>query len=148
MNEGIHLDLEQLHIYIYIGKGHRLDLNSYRGISSINVEGKAYVMHMHVHTQQHRGTTRARIPTHARTCEHIPWQVAIGIDCNCNCPVLEGGITPTRAPPPLVWWSVVCWPKSTCTPLITPRPYLGRPGGHSCVPHYHTMCTARITCPA
>ena len=25
-----------------IGKGHRLDLNSYRGISSINVEGKAY----------------------------------------------------------------------------------------------------------
>ena len=28
----------------YKGKGHRLDLNSYRGISSINVEGKAYVM--------------------------------------------------------------------------------------------------------
>ena len=26
------------------GKGHRLDLNSYRGISTINVEGKAYVM--------------------------------------------------------------------------------------------------------
>ena len=26
----------------YKGKGHRLDLNSYRGISSINVEGKAY----------------------------------------------------------------------------------------------------------
>ena len=28
----------------YKGKGHRLDLNSYRGMSSINVEGKAYVM--------------------------------------------------------------------------------------------------------
>ena len=28
----------------YKGKGHRLDLNSYRGISSINVEDKAYVM--------------------------------------------------------------------------------------------------------
>ena len=27
---------------IYKGNGHRLDLNSYRGISSINVEGKAY----------------------------------------------------------------------------------------------------------
>ena len=26
------------------GKGHRQDLNSYRGISTINVEGKAYVM--------------------------------------------------------------------------------------------------------
>ena len=28
----------------YKGKGHLLDLNSYRGISTINVEGKAYVM--------------------------------------------------------------------------------------------------------
>ena len=28
----------------YKGKGHRLDLNSYRGIPSINVEGKTYVM--------------------------------------------------------------------------------------------------------
>ena len=40
--------------------GHRLDLNSYRGISSINVEGKAYVMIIKACPPSHQQTKQAR----------------------------------------------------------------------------------------
>ena len=51
-------DVGMLVIYKGKGKGHCLDLNSYRGISTINVEGKAYVVLLHHRVNERRAPKR------------------------------------------------------------------------------------------